>query len=144
MGTGKHKLSDTKIRNPKPGKYIDGAGLHLEVTKTGLQKWKYRYTLDRRRREMHLGSGLGLKQARDEHEKYAHVLKAGNDPIKYRQQEASELAILSASQPKFITCAADLIRSQRRGWKNKKHARQWVRTLRTYACLLYTSDAADE
>jgi len=30
-------------------------------------------------------------------------------------------------------CAARYIRSHRRGWKNAKHARQWVSTLKTYA-----------
>ena len=36
--------------------------------------------------------------------------------------------------PTFTNCAARYIRAHRRGWKNAKHARQWVSTLKTYAC----------
>ena len=39
----------------------------------------------------------------------------------------------SGSVPTFTTCAAEYIRAQRKGWKSAKHARQWVRTLKTYA-----------
>ncbi|MCG8124440.1 MAG: integrase, partial [Candidatus Thiodiazotropha endolucinida] len=35
--------------------------------------------------------------------------------------------------PTFTTCAALYIRAHRRSWKNAKHARQWVSTLKTYA-----------
>jgi len=35
--------------------------------------------------------------------------------------------------PTFTNCATRYIRAQRRGWKNAKHARQWVSTLKTYA-----------
>lgn len=36
------------------------------------------------------------------------------------------------SPPTFTTCAARYIRAHRRSWKNAKHARQWVSTLKTY------------
>ncbi|MCP4181848.1 MAG: site-specific integrase, partial [Hyphomicrobiales bacterium] len=35
--------------------------------------------------------------------------------------------------PTFTTCAARYIKAHRGGWRNIKHARQWVSTLKTYA-----------
>ncbi|MDP7360743.1 MAG: Arm DNA-binding domain-containing protein [Pseudomonadales bacterium] len=43
-------LTNTKIRNTKPGdkpiKLTDSHGLYLEVRKTGLKLWRYRYRID--------------------------------------------------------------------------------------------------
>jgi integrase len=50
----------------------------------------------------------------------------GVDPIEARRVEPDAI-------PTFTTCAARFIRAHRRSWKNAKHARQWVRTLKTYA-----------
>jgi integrase len=52
-------------------------------------------------------------------------ISSGLDPIETRQ-------IKSVTTPSFTTCAARYIRAHRRGWKNRKHARQWVSTLKTY------------
>ena len=47
----------------------------------------------------------------------------GTDPLENRPEQA----------PKFCDLAAELIESKRLGWKNAKHAAQWVSTLETYA-----------
>ena len=54
-------------------------------------------------------------------------MKEGIDPIEARRQAQVKV-------PTFTSCAARYIRAHRRGWKNAKHARQWVSTLKTYAC----------
>jgi len=45
--------------------------------------------------------------------------------------------------PTFTTCAARYIRAHRHGWKNTKHARQWVSTLKTYARPIIGSKRVD-
>jgi integrase len=123
-----HKLSPRKVSSAGPGKYEDGGGLRLVVSTSGAKKWVLRFTIDRKRREMGLGSfpDVGLSEAREESAKHRKKAKTGVDPIEARQSEPDQI-------PTFTSCAARYIRAQRSGWKNAKHARQWVSTLKTYA-----------
>ena len=123
-----HKLTPRKVATAGPGKYEDGGGLRLVVSHTGAKKWVLRFTIDGKRREMGLGSfpDVGLAAAREKATSHRKQAKDGVDPIEARQTEPEKT-------PTFTTCAALYIRAHRRGWKNAKHARQWVRTLKTYA-----------
>ena len=123
-----HKLNPRKITTAGPGKYEDGGGLRLVASKTGAKKWVLRFTIDGRRREMGLGSfpDVGLAEARERATGYRKQAKSGIDPIEARRTAPG-------NTPTFTTCAARYIRAHRRAWKNTKHARQWVRTLKTYA-----------
>ena len=123
-----HKLSPRRIATVGPGKYEDGGGLRLVASKTGAKRWILRFTIDGRRREMGLGSfpDVGLAEAREQAAAYRKQAKAGVDPIEARRTGIE-------TTPTFTTCAARYIRAHRPGWKNAKHARQWVRTLKTYA-----------
>ena len=123
-----HKLTPRKVATAGPGKYEDGGGLRLVVSNTGAKKWVLRFTIDGKRREMGLGSfpDVGLGEAREKATEHRKQAKGGIDPIEARQTEPEKT-------PTFTTCAARYIRAHRRGWKNAKHARQWVSTLKTYA-----------
>ncbi len=123
-----HKLSPRKVETARPGKHEDGGGLRLVVSPAGARKWVLRYTIDGKRREMGLGSlpSVGLGRARVKAEECRRLASDGIDPIEARQTEPEQI-------PTFTTCAAHHIRAHRRGWKNAKHARQWVSTLKTYA-----------
>jgi len=123
-----HKLTPRKVATAGPGKYEDGGGLRLVVSNTGAKKWVLRFTIDGKRREMGLGSfpDVGLAEARDKATEHRKQAKESVDPIEVRQTEPEKT-------PTFTTCAARYIRAHRRGWKNAKHARQWVSTLKTYA-----------
>ncbi len=127
-GVAIHKLSSRKIETAKPGKYEDGGGLRLVVSNAGARKWVLRFTINGKRREMGLGSfpDVGLAEARDKASECRTQARDGIDPIEARQTEPEKI-------PTFTTCAARYIRAHRRGWKNTKHARQWVSTLKTYA-----------
>ncbi len=46
--------------------------------------------------------------------------------------------------PSFTSCAARYIMSRRRSWRNAKHARQWVSTLKTYARPVIGAKPVDE
>ncbi|MAI48984.1 MAG: integrase [Flammeovirgaceae bacterium TMED32] len=123
-----HKLSPRKVETAGPGKYEDGGGLRLVVSKSGSRKWVLRYTCNGKRREMGLGSvqNVGLAEARAKAAKFRSMASDGVDPIAARRAEPGQI-------PDFTACAARYIRVHRHGWRNAKHARQWVSTLKKYA-----------
>lgn len=123
-----HKLSPRKVATAGTGKYEDGGGLRIVVSKAGAKKWVLRFTINGKRREMGLGSfpDVSLEDARSKASISRQLAANGIDPINARRAEPEAV-------PTFTTCAARYIRAHRRGWKNAKHARQWVRTLKTYA-----------
>ena len=61
-----HKLTPRKVASAGPGKYEDGGGLRLVVSKSGAKSWVLRFAIDGRRREMGLGSfpDIGLAATR--------------------------------------------------------------------------------
>ena len=122
-----HQLNPRKVQTAEPGKHEDGGGLRLVVSPKGARKWVLRYTLNGSRREMGLGSfpDVSLAAARVKAEACRKQLQEGSDPIALRRVEVESI-------PTFTTCAARYIRAHRSGWKNAKHARQWVSTLKTY------------
>ncbi len=123
-----YKLSQRKVDTAGPGKYEDGGGLRLVVSNAGSKKWVLRFTINGKRREMGVGSypNIGIARARELATEYRRQAKEGLDPIAERQVEPEQI-------PTFTSCAARYIRAHRQGWKNRKHARQWVSTLKTYA-----------
>jgi integrase len=122
------KLTSVSVRSAAPGKHEDGQGLRLVVAKTGSRKWVLRYQLQGRRREMGLGTypEVSLKLARDKAATARSQAAQGVDPIEVKAQ-------VQAAIPTFTQAAARFIRSRRREWSNRKHARQWAATIRTYA-----------
>ena len=134
-----HKLSARKVETAPAGKYEDGGGLRLVVSASGARKWVFRYTLSGKRREMGLGSlpVVELSDARTKAAEYRALVARGDDPIKARWVEPERV-------PSFTSCAAQYIRAHRRGWKNTKHARQWVSTLKTYARPVIGTAQVDE
>lgn len=77
---------------------------------------------------MGLGSypDIQLAAARLKATDYRNQANNGTDPIDTRKIEAQVT-------PTFTTCAAQYIRAHRSSWKNAKHRRQWVSSIKTYA-----------
>jgi len=127
----KGKLTARQVATADPGKYEDGAGLRLVVSKSGSRRWVFRFMLNGRSREMGLGGfpDVSLAEVRDKAAEHRRQAKAGIDPIEARTEAQAE----TEKMPTFTACAARHIRAHRRGWKNAKHTRQWVSTLKTYA-----------
>ncbi|MCP4475604.1 MAG: tyrosine-type recombinase/integrase [Gammaproteobacteria bacterium] len=123
-----HKLTPRKVITAPPGKHEDGGGLRLVASNRGSKKWVLRFTLDGKRHEMGLGSfpDVSLRHARDHAIRCRQQVMSGINPIIVRQ-------ISPTATPTFATCAARYIKTQRRSWKNRKHAKQWLSTLKTYA-----------
>lgn len=120
------------VKEGKKGMINDGKGLYLQISAPGAASWVYRFKLAGRQRYMGLGGypAIGLAEARDRADIQRRKTREGIDPIDAQRQEAIKE---SETIPTFTTCAARYIRSHRHGWRNAKHARQWVSTLKTYA-----------
>jgi integrase len=89
-----HKLTTAKVRNAAPGKYSDGGGLWLHKRLDGGAQWFLRVTVYGNRREMGLGSlvGVSLKEAREQAEKWRSLVRQDKDPIKERERLRKEAA----------------------------------------------------
>ena len=58
-------LSATRVRALKePGRYSDGGGLHLYISKAGRKSWVQRITINGRRRDIGLGGFPSVSLAR--------------------------------------------------------------------------------
>ena len=110
----------------KPGRYGDGLGLSLLVTKTGARCWIQRLTIGGRQRELGLGGYpvVTLAQAREQALENKRFVRAGGDPLAEKRK---------AKIPTFAEAAVQVIALHRPGWRNAKHAAQWESTLSQYA-----------
>lgn len=96
------KLTDTQIRNAKPGpkdyKLGDGNGLYLIIAASGGKRWRMKYTIQGKERVLSIGTypdvplrgrmldGIEIKGARDIAQEARHLLRQGVDPSKHKQE----------------------------------------------------------
>jgi integrase len=133
---GTNKLTSLKVaRLNKPGRYGDGGGLWLQVSKWGTKSWLLRYTRNGRARQMGLGSvdTFSLKEARERARIQRQLLADGIDPLVARGKAKDAERIEMARSITFEDAAERYISAHKAGWKNGKHADQWASTLATYA-----------
>jgi integrase len=131
-------LTDTKARSVKPGDTplphggVTGLTLHPSPSSKGQGKWVLRYVspVTKKRRNAGLGSypevtiAEAAQQGRSMREQIAH----GGDPLEIRATEAAKPRL-----PTVKEAAATLHKELEPGWKNPKHAQQWINTLTEYA-----------
>jgi integrase len=125
------KLKASQIKSFGPGRYDDGGSLRLHVGKlrdgsAGSRNWILRITINSKRVDLGLGSfpAVSLADARERAANARALVAQGIDPRHKPEPEQKRI---------FTSVAAEYIRVHRRGWKNRKHGRQWVSTLKTYA-----------
>ena len=115
------------------GKYPDGNGLYLSIYKPGRGKWSFRYTLNKKAREMGLGSfpEVSLLEARQHALSNKQSLSKKIDPI----DEKNRAQILRQQQNKKFSDIADIYISTKKKdeWTNPKSEQQWRNTIATYA-----------
>lgn len=131
-----HRLSAVEVNAKKePGYYLDGNGLYLQVSRGGTKSWILRFMLNGKARDMGLGSVLDwkLSEVREQARKYRQMLADGIDPIEYRKTERERNLLAMAQRRTFAECAQEYHTLHAGGWKNAKHADQWINTLTTYA-----------
>jgi integrase len=124
MGT----LTALHVRNAKPGRHADGKGLYLLVKPSGARSWVLRIVVSGRRRDFGLGPVdlVSLTEARDKATEGRRLVRNGLDPgVEWKRS--------TVSIPTFAEVARKLHETNRPGWRNAKHAAQWLSTLQTYA-----------
>ena len=114
-----------------PGRYIDGDGLYLQISKTGGRSWLLRYQLNHRPRFMGLGpvNTVPLAEARELAHAARRQLLAGVDPIEQRRRQRAEQRLTGLT----FRAAAETVFAEREGkWRNAAHRQQWRSTLEKF------------
>ncbi len=121
------KLSATRVKSlNSPGRYSDGSGLHLYISKAGGKSWVQRITIDGRRRDIGLGGypAVSLAQARMRATDNRVAIGNGNDPIAEKRKPP---------KPTFSEAAYTVHEANKPRWRNGSHTRAWIQTLERHA-----------
>lgn len=131
-------LSELKARNLKPSDRpiahggVTGLTLHPSKTK-GHGKWVLRYLspVTGKRRNAGIGSypEVGIAEAGKRALAMREQITAGEDPLEIKALEAAKTKI---KPPTFEEAARILHEELCPGWRNPKHAQQWINTLEQY------------
>jgi len=132
------KLTALKVKNAPAGRHADGLGLYLLVKpatdaqlsrgeKTGARSWLLRVQVDKRRRDIGLGSvtDLTLTEAREKAAELRKVARNGADPVLERDRD-------KRPAPTFKGAVDDAHRELSRGW-TAKHAAAFKASLEEHA-----------
>lgn len=133
----KTALTDLFIRNiTAPGRYTDGElkGLNLQVKAANKKYWTLRYIFEGKRYDKSLGAypGTSLKEARKKAIEARSMLNKGMNPKPHERRVAEPYKAESVT-PSFREYAIACHAQKKLEWANKKHADQWLNTLRDYA-----------
>ena len=129
----------------QPGTYNDGNGLTLRVAATGGKSWVQRVTIDRKPRNIGLGSfpAIGLKEARAQAWANQRAIRDGSDPITDRRA-AKGVVEAKAAIPTFQEAAEQVIELRRPTWSSDRHATQWTESLTLHAYPMIGRKSVDE
>jgi integrase len=122
----------------KPGKYFDGHGLFLRVTKNGAKQWVQRITIRGKRRELGLGSppAVSLAEARKAALENRGKAMQGGDPLAEKREAQAGLTFADA-----VEKYAD---AKLHEFRNPKDRKRWRTVFDTYALpTLGRKDVAD-
>ena len=120
-------LSATRAKALKdPGRYSDGGGLHLYISKAGGKSWVQRITIEGRRRDIGLGGfpSVSLARAREKAAENRAAVAESRDPLADRHAPA---------MPTFREAAGAVHEANRPRWRNAKHIASWMQTLERHA-----------
>ena len=128
-----NKLNAKQLLTLPIGKHPDGNGLYLSIYKPKRGKWSFRYNLNKKAREMGLGSfpEVTLYDARQHALRNKQLLSKKIDPI----DEKNRAEVLRQQQNKKFSEIADLYISAKKKeeWRNPKSEQQWRSTITSYA-----------
>jgi len=126
------QLTALKVKAAKAaGTYQDGGGLMLVVKPSGAQSWQLRIQVNGKRRDFGLesASDVSLADARKKAEELRWQCRSGLDPIAIKRAAKAE----ADGIPTFEAAARLVHAEHKPGWRNAKHAAQWLSTLEEYA-----------
>jgi integrase len=121
-------LTAVKVRAlSAPGRYADGNGLYLLITRSGSKQWVLRTVIKGKRCDIGLGGVrlVSLAEARERAITYRKKARDGGDPLAERRKAAVIF-------PTFAEAATKVHAQHKSAWKNAKHADQWINTLSEY------------
>lgn len=120
-------LKPRQVATLPVGFHADGSNLYLRVTSPTSRHWVFRFTLNKRVRQIGLGSTVerSIIEARALAQKMREALRDGVDP-------ATILAARDPAKMTFRVYAEELIETKRRTFKSKKWGKQWSATLEQY------------
>jgi integrase len=133
-------LTAVQVRQIKtPGRHADGGGLYLFVEPSGAKRWVLRTVVGGRRRDIGLGSArlVSLVEARETAALYRKTARNGGDPI--AEHRPARKAV-----PTFAQAARQVHAQLSPGWRNPKHAAQWLATLEQYAFPIFGDRQVDQ
>ena len=106
----------------------------MQVSRFDTKSWVFRFTLDKKTREMGLGPihTISLSEARAEAEKCRKLVREGLDPIEQRKLARGQMRAEAKKVMTFKECAEKYISAHSAGWKSVKHSQQWTNTLTAY------------
>jgi integrase len=136
MAQSINRLSARKVATEtKRGFHADGGGLYLQVSKFDTKSWVFRFTQNKKSREMGLGPlhTVSLTEARDGALTCRKLLRDGIDPIEQRKHLRGQVQAEAVKLMTFRACAEKYVSSHSAGWKSIKHTTQWINSLATYA-----------
>ena len=127
------RLNAKQLLSLSKDKYHDGNGLYISFSSLGRGKWSFRYTFNKKQREMGLGSfpDVSLFEARQHALGKKQLLSKKIDPI----DEKNRVEVLRQQQSKKFSDIARLyIETKKKPeWTNNKSEQQWINTINTYA-----------
>ena len=124
-------------RITKPGRYAVGfiSGLLLVVKDSGAKSWILRTVIGKKRRNIGLGGypEISLAKARERAREAKELIEQGVDPIE--QRKARRLAFLNSQNGRmtFSEAARRCHEKKVAEFKNTKHAKQWIASIKRYA-----------
>jgi len=130
------RLTAVAVRaHSAPGLYADGAGLYLQINKTGAKSWTFIFQWRGARKQMGLGSlkVRSLAEAREAADAARKLVAGGINPIEERGDTRT-------TDRTFGALADQLLEALRPEWKNAKHVYQWERSLKVDAVPLRALD----
>lgn len=143
------ELSAYQVRRLKrPGLHAVGgvAGLHLQVRHENARSWILRIKVGDLRRDLGLGRypDVSLEQARARAREARQQLWAGIDPVAARKEALDALKAAQAKRLTFDQAALQCWRIRSKEFRNQKHAKQWLSTLKLYATPVIGSLPVDQ
>ena len=120
-------LSATRVKALKePGRYSDGGGLHLFISKAKRKSWVLRITIDGRRRDIGLGGypSVTLANAREKAYRHRAAIADGRDPLVEKHAPAMKT---------FKETAYKFHAENKPRWNNAKHTANWIQSLERHA-----------
>lgn len=136
-----NRLNTIQMNSKQPGRYADGGGLYLNVSKSGTKSWVFVWrgkhwqsdTNKSGRREMGLGKvgDVTLQQARQLAAEYRSLVAQEIDP--QEQRKASRNVIVPKT---FGEVGLEFIALKEKKWRNQKHRAQWRTTVEGYCAAI--------